>query len=289
MLNLLDLPAELRNRIYELVLDASPDIFQIAWPYRKDECANKSSQGMQARPHVVHIGRAQHFNQLQFVCQQIRRETSDLELKGRSLVFLPSKIKEISTIFGLKKFVSELGDGRIDWVKNIFLHDAGNPNDGLRSRQPRIWLSKNMDKIFEVLRFCKCHQEIQVRQTVPYLSLTELTPDLFIFNCILIIWTFREAEWAAKVFPRVGVNEDLNWAKKNVLGRKSLGRKEALEALIGKFENLGFKPEGDFDEVLFRKIAMRTRFPKENGTSNMEPKLLELWVHHAKRWMKWGM
>jgi len=295
MPTLLGLPAEIRNRIYEYALDPSPNVLQVAWPKRRKENENKSSERINARTYVLYIRldakrRAHHFNQLRYVCQQMHKETSDLEVKHTGLIFHPSNNTDISTIYGLKKFVSELGDNRMSWLGQIFLSEDKSAKDGSRTKDPRIWISKSIDRIFEVLRFCARHQHIRVQQTVPYLTPRDLPPSQFIYACLLIIWTFRREDCTKVVgFRRVDVQKDLRSGRRTIMGKKALKREEDMTALIENLKNLKFMPMDHFDETLFRKLAMTQKFPQENGSIDVQTEDLESWVFHAKAWMKGGM
>lgn len=289
MSRLLNLPAEIRNRIYEYALDARPTILQVTWPLRKAETnAPTKKYIICERADAKLSGR--RFNRLQQVCKLFRKDTSDLEVKLNMFMF-ESTVHVHGTIYGLKKFVNELEDGRVAWMKEVYLMEALDTKTSAFRRHPKAWLRDNIINIFEMLRFCARHERIHVHQFVPYLNAIDSTPAAFMFDCLVILKTFRNVDSTKEAgFRAKEIEKSTRYWKSQILGGKHLGRQDEIETLAGKLNNLTFRTLGrGLKEAWFRKDAMKWGQIHKDSPIRLDKGTLDVWVVLAQGWEKKGL
>ncbi|KAF2676625.1 hypothetical protein K458DRAFT_410328 [Lentithecium fluviatile CBS 122367] len=122
----LQLPGELRNRIYSHALTAPSGLQCDASPLRsrnppsKPPSSNTHSERIPESPVLGAV--PTKFNQLQYVNRQLRKETKGLELKFNSITFGNQTYPSISKSGEqLVYFIAKLSLSRIHWLSTVMI------------------------------------------------------------------------------------------------------------------------------------------------------------------------
>jgi hypothetical protein len=161
---LFNLPAELRNQIYKLVLTAE-EHKQIFYVMPASIYADRKPMLMQLKPSekgMIELGKAAttpSFNRIQSVNRQLRQETHDLELQTNTIHFaatcLESQIQE-SSIGCLLAFRDACSPAKFSMLSKVRVRSMGPYNEALS-------LEKPLRGLWPVINFCKAHPHIEVQ------------------------------------------------------------------------------------------------------------------------------
>ncbi|KAF2871369.1 hypothetical protein BDV95DRAFT_606807 [Massariosphaeria phaeospora] len=179
-LGLLQLPAELRNRIYEDVLTVAPTS---RLRYRDDHRSSSDT------PSELCAKDERGFNQLKKVCRQLHAETVHLEIKYNDAVFAGERA-EGSMPPGrlLRLFLANLDSFAVAWLSTVIL-EADYVTDDLESIEPLAYFCRKnphvvMKYICKEFRFHRKKDEEPATSYRHILHFLDIGTQLsFLFRC----------------------------------------------------------------------------------------------------------
>jgi hypothetical protein len=136
---LLRLPAELRNRIYEL-------LFHVPSGVTLDWVAGKS--GRRRKPVILSKDDGRLVNQSKYASRQLYQETAGIEIKYSTLALDDSSIHLPITRFF--QFTMRCCAETLQWLKRVVIHVGAETQE----TNALIWLRNNIKDIADLLRFC---------------------------------------------------------------------------------------------------------------------------------------
>jgi hypothetical protein len=190
--DLLALPAELRNRIYELALAAEKPLHYIGSP-----------EGLKSVV-LAEQGSRSAFNQLENVCQELARDTADLEIQYNDILIVGTPA--IMPTERLKEMRLRLGS-RAEWLRNIvikpsrigqllpkgltpYLHDI---SDISPLRAPSI-----KETLENSRQYCQNHPGATIKFLAPHFEyhVNNRTLEGALLYCLCLSKCFRHKEHA---------------------------------------------------------------------------------------------
>lgn len=189
----LDMPAEVRNRIFMFALSVSGDM-KVRWQAGPSRRALKPVMFVDSvvEDEVVAV------NQLQYACKQLRRETAGLEIKFNRIRLGRHPRSRGAICDSLFIFTKNCSDARRLWHKHILLDPL---QDAKRNKpeldDPLIWIQHHLRPIFELQGLCNTFPHLRVTLHVPGFSIQHTNkkiaiPRLMILHGLSLIWIFKK-------------------------------------------------------------------------------------------------
>jgi hypothetical protein len=277
---LMGLPAELRNKIYELVLTA-PDGLRI-WS------APNSSGRSRSRPKprlVEHCNQDHDFNQLKFVSRQIYKECAGLEVKFKNITF--DHIRPQASMHRFLKFANQCTNARRNWPTHITIKEKVSKKDG----DITLWLSHNMTIIIDLLELCIANPSLNVSVEVPGWAYDVGRDDLSAYRLLMgsvPLETMFRAKNLAGMVPESG---DCTFFYYDEWVTKLSGKHKAtVKALGPRAPNLRFCPApGELDEILFREKAIASWHEVADDPHILPHDAVDRWVECVRFWLSNGV
>ncbi|KAF2244828.1 hypothetical protein BU26DRAFT_568823 [Trematosphaeria pertusa] len=266
---LLQLPAELRNHIYEYVLTA-PDGLQ----YERRKIWAEPPKTFLCLPKFA--SEAIEFNQLKYVNRQLYNETAGLELKFNPIAF-PSWLDEDLPPPGCQFL---LFMGRLDTPKRSILRT-------IILLPETIWgecsIHEDAEDLVKINDFCKENPHATVKYICsgfsyveqPFDNIQNISTGNFFAAATILLWVFRKQELQLP-FSASPWEDELRLAK-----RCSLRHMSKCEAFVENFRV--FPPTTDFDDVFVDTCRQEYHAPVMTRDD------VDFLLAQARKWMESGL
>jgi hypothetical protein len=157
---LLELPGELRNRVYELVLSSEDGIVYgqgVLENFTKDSTKN-----------IIAEGQHPAFNRLQYVNGQLREETRFLELRYNQVIFRKDEKNKLKAVDNLVRFQKDIPHQKLELIRSIHLY-PGLPRSTICIRDVEEEANALIDAMRQVKKLKSCFPNAEVGYTFPIL------------------------------------------------------------------------------------------------------------------------
>ncbi|KAG9377667.1 hypothetical protein A1F94_012070 [Pyrenophora tritici-repentis] len=267
---LLELPGEIRNRVYGFVLSAP----------------NGLTVRCEADTYQV--------NQLQYFCWQLRKETAGLEIQYNQVHFVDYPKMRGNAMIGFFVFAGGCKPKKLAWLTRV---ELVGPWTNKRRQSMLQWFVEEYTQVTKLLAFCSLCPHVSVRLQVPGFSFRQgstMIPRHFIRLGIMFEYLVRDRD----IVSVYGGKKDglklmegmLDTVRNNQL--KELGVcMEVIKSMGPSAPNLRFCPytqgftEDAFKEGIHRELAAATpedfMYLASGGA--------DAWMDFARRWVSDGV
>lgn len=280
----LDLPAELRNRIFILALTAPDNVVAVTWQRGVTKARKKpvmvALDGNDAHP----------INQVKYVNRQLYNETAGLEIQHNAIAFQSQLFTQAGATIGLFNFVRRCTPNKLQWLKRVILRENTDLDKPKAQRDALVWMKDHMRMIIKLLDFCACNPHITIELNVPgfciinneddYVSFTFLTVGIF------ITWAFR-SEDIIDIASELGpdTRRTYRYMYSDILGK----HRRDVESRRHRAGNLWFCMQRKGWELdKFRGTALAT-WSRVSIVPVPDAEGVETWVRYARQWTANGV
>ncbi|KAF2821638.1 hypothetical protein CC86DRAFT_386037 [Ophiobolus disseminans] len=145
----LDLPAELRKRVYAFAF-TSPNETSIKW--------TTVTSRRKKEPNVYTNDKVpQPLNQIQYTNRQLRHEASGIEIQHNRIIFTAYPSLHNSAIRSLLVLAGRSTPRTILWITRVEVRE---PVDSAHKVIAWNWIQNNVARVVELLEFCLNHRHI---------------------------------------------------------------------------------------------------------------------------------
>jgi hypothetical protein len=269
----LDLPAELRNRIYALALTATGDLYM------------RSAPGMsraKQKPRLIEHGiEGQEFNHIKFVNRQLYAETAGLEVQFNCFVFDSAKPR--ASMSQCVQFLKSCTPNRLRWLRHVVIDEKPKKDNDMG-----YWLRLNMKMIMDLFSLCATNPDLYVHLRIPgWTDSIPFEPLRLIHGGKLLEMVFRGND-LTDIAPESGL-ETSEMYKNWVVGILDKHR-DTVQVLGRDVSNLRFFPKlKELDEDRFRSEALEWWNHYADDPQLLPPDGVDNWVKHVRLWMAKGV
>ncbi|KAF2244814.1 hypothetical protein BU26DRAFT_579547 [Trematosphaeria pertusa] len=291
---LLQLPPELRNRIYEYALSTGP------WPLYCSCVGTTAALKKPIHKAIFHLepppwprsfehDPITELNQLKYVCRQLRVEAAGLELKINKEIKISRTDRDArSPIWDLLVLFRQYPVAQLMWLSKIIIADeALNVCDAFNDKR-RIFTAPD---IAQAAQLARRHPRITFKYIVGEWRNDKMRHHQHLLRDEDLVWTLTEAHALVMALRGTCADEVLNelfaWSLDPAAPQEYGGKwrggitPEQLQA-----PNLRFYPRfPDFDEVQIREWCK----PYEPQRLSNGETLLDAWIRLHKEWCKNGI
>lgn len=169
----LDLPGELRNLVYELVLTSDHDVgATVPTNHPSNPSLLNADDIIVIGKLILEVGQAgvpspaKKLNQLKYVCRQLRKETAGIEIKYNTITFADTHrakdFYEDRAAEAFLAFTRICSPDKLKWLKKITIDDRKTG-----TYFPTQYLANEIGQVLGLLNFCKAHPDIKIDVIVP--------------------------------------------------------------------------------------------------------------------------
>lgn len=283
----LQLPAELRNNVYEYVL-TSPHALRSRKPTNGEHLPHGSDPSTSSSK--VLEPSADEFNQIKYVNKEIYKEANALELRYNTLRFAYRPEDGSLASAQLISFMSSLPAPQKSWLRTIVVDDRNSEHDN-HSDAFKAFAPLDKPQIIAMLgQICSQNPKILVRYTMTYWSTTTVTgvPNNPFKLPAMTFFILRGVGLAHALFPQDGsLSLMMPGHGPAVNFYESLARHGATwryDVPISSFQapNLRFVPA---EGVIWDEQAWRD-WAKHTGLFNVN---IEAVIKQVKMWIEEGI
>jgi hypothetical protein len=286
-MDLLQLPAEIRNYIFEFALTDS------------------SSPGLQYREvkindaewkHLLIASHGKPCNTLKHSCRQLLSETAGLELKYNALLFRRSGNSDHTPTWKLHRFTTHASDAELTHLQSIIIEKSG---------------TGSREQFENLVRWCSTHPKVMVKYVFPGARFVDTSSNKTAMSSLpqdVSNWTEKNIESAivaaskfltfgmiyanaldrsyctASEWTRLGFDAALRFPRQIIVELGDMWIYRSGQRRDVKVPNLSFWPdESEIDKV--RKEALRCLANK----SGVGEEVWREWVILSEGWVKEGI
>jgi hypothetical protein len=271
--SLLDLPAELCNEIYGLVLTA---------PYGlRVRRAPGASRNMQKPVMSENGGSEQSINQLKYVNRQLHAETAGLEIRFNTITFNTQKPRAATRRFF--QFTLKCAPNKLKWLRNVVIHEKLGKQESYHIEH----IKANMKGIIDLFKFAAANPHIAIKYRLPSWNpmtwgyLKSHAAYRFLIHGLVLELLFRDQD-NSRLAPEQG---DERRKCFDELIFDTMGKhRSSLEAVRMNVPNLRFYPDAAYwREDDFRTDAMRAWQKAALDPLDLPENALKVWVGCVER------
>ncbi|KAH7075093.1 hypothetical protein FB567DRAFT_183425 [Paraphoma chrysanthemicola] len=276
-----ELPPELRNYIYELVLAHPAENVYMSWTPGKSRKTQK--------PEITLRDSKAPLNYLKYVNRQLRQETKGFEIMVNPIVFAASR-NEIA-IKRFFEFTTCCSNAKLKWLRRVVIEA-----EILRQNEDSYdWARRRVDSILDLFMFCANNAQTQVMLYVPEFEIIcskPAWPGQYISYAFLGLGFALARAYRGQDLTYLAPEflDDSSNAYERLAGKMLRRHRAAIAEFHGRTDNLRFMPRVvDWDPDAFRAKALEGWSKYARDPTAMPPGAVDAWVRCAKGWMEKGL
>ena len=124
MPSLLDMPAEIRNEIYQYALTDTAGL-RVRSQATRNRCKKKPVMHINdLDTGVVNEDQPLPINQMMYVCKLLRKETAGLEVQYNDVTFTSTSSTNTGAMWGFTQFIERCTPTRLAWLRKVILDEG---------------------------------------------------------------------------------------------------------------------------------------------------------------------
>jgi hypothetical protein len=288
-LRFLDLPAEVRNSIYQYVLTIPGGVI-VRWFLGSGRQRLRPVMFVDSGENDLEIWKLQDtVNMLHLVCQQLRKETAGLEIQYNRVIFRGYSKVDKGAIHALLAFTKFCTPSRLQWLTHVEVVTRWGPKPKYRNRKqgedPLFWIKHHALEVENLMQLCAEQPRLRVDLRVPGFDVHSVglcRPLQLVVRGMILVWIFKRGQ-----VPNMGCGQAIwDYAKRRasqILGHKL----QHLEQMSHHAQNLRFFPcEPSRDEPL---VEEHMHYDDLDGPVGMALGSADACLAHARRWFASGV
>jgi len=275
---LLELPAELRNRVYEYVLVAPRDM-KMVW---------FAGVNRRRKPIMFEVSDDENseypFNPMPYVCRQLRDEIAGLEIRFNSVLFDSSPRPKGGALYGLAMFTCLCTPPKLLWLTHIIVDKLSDSPTGERASTGPEWMAGHIEALRGLFVFSAQNKHVRIDLRMHGFTMTTRSRD-FIATGIILTRVFRGTD-----LSRVDHGVDDIAKYDNIISHLFGAGRMGFEKLARAATNLRVYPDGRrLRHIKFRVRMLLGWEDTSVGVAYIQGGGAEAWTVQAREWIECGI